>query len=117
MRRSIKESMKSALPLWGQRLLEAAATGNNAAARDRKEAQVRGVESFAKARANVACDEPADKIRALLPIFLNTPVQDERELRDLVAFAIGLANEGGLSDETKSALADSQKLIEERHEV
>jgi hypothetical protein len=76
---------------------------------------IRGVESFAKAKANVSCVEPVDKVQAMLPVFLNTPVQDERELRDLAAIAMRLANEGGLSEEIKCALEYRRSLIEERY--
>jgi hypothetical protein len=110
MRRGIKSGMKSALPLWGQRLL--AATGNNEAALERRKSLIRGVEAFTKAQAMVACQEQVDKIRALLPIFLNSPVQDATELGDLVKMGVRLAMEGALSEEAKAVMIEASKLVD-----
>jgi hypothetical protein len=112
MRRSIKRNMTSALPLWGQRLLDAVESGKSKAAKAREDALIRGVEAFAKAQAKVTCQEPLDKVRALLPMFLNSPVQDAKELRDLVQMGMKLATEGGLSAEVVIAMAGFHKLIE-----
>ena len=103
MRRAIKSDMKRAFPLWGQRLIGATA--------ERKEALVRGVEAFAKAQATLFCKEPMDKVRALLPILLNSPVQDAKELRELVDMGMRLALEGALSEEASTAIFDSLKLV------
>jgi hypothetical protein len=113
MRRGIKNGMKSALPLWGQRLIDAtAAESLSKSIKERREAQIRGVEAFTKAQAKVSCQEPVDKVRSLLPIFLNSPVQDATELRDLVEIGVRLASEGALSEEAKAAMADAKKLME-----
>jgi hypothetical protein len=111
MRRSIKSAMRSAMPFWGQRLLRDAAGGGNEADRERKEALIRGIEAFAKAQEGVKCQEPVDKVRALLPLFLNSPVQDAMELRDLVEICSRLSVEGCLTEEAKTAIAESQRLI------
>ena len=113
MRHAIKHGMKSALPLWGQRLLDAtAAESISKSAKERKEAQIRGVEAFAKAQAKVTCQKPVDKVRALLHIFLNSPVQDATELRDLVEMCVRLATENALAEEAKAAVADAKMLME-----
>jgi hypothetical protein len=111
MRRSIKSAMKSAMPFWGQRLVGDAGEGGNNVVHDRKEKQIRGIEAFAKAKAQVSCQEPADKVRALLPLFLNSLVQDAQELRDLVELGVRLADESGLSEEAKAAMSESLMLI------
>jgi hypothetical protein len=113
MRRGIKSGMKTALPLWGQRLVDSsAASASSKTAQERKEAQIHGVEAFAKAQAKVTCQEPVDKIRALLPIFLNSPVQDASELRDLVTICVRLVMEGAMSEEAKTTIIDAQQLVE-----
>jgi len=112
MRRVIQMDMKSALPLWCQNLLESASVGSSEDVNERKEAHIRRVKAFVKAQAKVTCQEPVDKIRALLPIFLNSPVQDAVELRDLTVRCARLALEGAMSEKAKTVMIESQKLVE-----
>jgi hypothetical protein len=111
MRRNIKSAMRNAMPFWGQRLLGDAGCEGNKAAKERKEAQIWGLEAFAKAQAKVTCQEPVDKVRALLPLFLNSPVQDANELRELVEMGVRLAVEGALTEEAKAAIIEAQRLV------
>ena len=104
--------MKSALPFWGQRLLDFASAGSSKDLNERKEAHIRGVNAFVKAQAKLACQQPVDTIRALLPIFLNSPVQDASELRDLNVKGARLALEDAISEEARTVMIESQKLVE-----
>jgi hypothetical protein len=111
MRRDIQSGMKSALPLWGQRLLESASAGSSKDVEDRKEAHIRGVEAFVKAQAKVTSQEPVDKVRALLPILFNSPVQDAAELRDLSVMGAMIALDSDMLEEAKTVMIESQKLV------
>jgi hypothetical protein len=105
--------MRNAFPLWGQRLLISSNPRESKFTRDRKAAHIHGTEAFSKAQAKVTCQEPVDKVRALLPICLNSPVQDAAELRELVEICVAFAiDEGALSEVAKIAMLDAQNLMD-----
>ena len=112
LRTRIRTRMRQALPLWVQRLAEdGTGKGRKARLERARQAQLWGVEMFAQAQARVQCKEPVDKIQALLPMFLNTPVQDLLELLELSHRGAKLAEECRLSEEAKAAMATAKELV------
>mmetsp|Transcript_364 Transcript_364/g.1124 ORF Transcript_364/g.1124 Transcript_364/m.1124 type:complete len:392 (+) Transcript_364:2292-3467(+) len=69
-----------------------------------------GLREYAAARKAVTCWLPSDLVRALVPMFMNTSVQDEDELRRLVLLAAEGLPEGTTVEE-EGAITEAVALL------
>lgn len=99
-RSAVSAAMMSAVPMWVLQKSEICSSWRSAIAE--------GVMAYNTARRRVTCMVPADIVRALLPMFLNTPVQDGAELAKLVCLAHSAVE---ADDELASAMRDAAALL------
>eukprot|EP00951_Prasinocladus_malaysianus_P006363 scaffold45226_cov53-Prasinocladus_malaysianus.AAC.1 len=98
-RAKVVENMRDAVPMWMRCLCEEL----TAAGPSMEE----GVGEYAVARTEVECQVEMDRVRALLPMFLNTPVQDTEELLRLVELAIPFCADGAAAE----AMVQAKSLV------
>jgi len=105
LREEILKSLASCRPFW---LVDR----NQPLLQPDEAAQV--VVRYNSLASRTACHDPADKVRALCPLLVNVPVEDHKELMELVAEIMTQARTGsaGLTDESMfSSLANFTKQI------
>ena len=108
LRSGIMQRMESALPMWLQKL----ACAENSNAGDDSDSILGGVLTYAEVNSKVTTAVPADKIRALVPLLLNSPVEGDGELNELVSRAFDVVNTmPNPSDEALAAMQVACQLI------
>ena len=104
LRADAMQRMEHAVPLWLQQL---------AGAEDTDSTLVAGALRYAAVQSEVNTGVPADKVRALVPLLFNSPVQGDDELKDLVMRSMDALNAMATPNgEAVSAMQESCRLIE-----
>ena len=103
-RAEVSRRIRFALPFWVRRM-------DGSTFRADIELLSYGIREYSVARRQVSCWEPADLVRALVPMFMNTSVQDEEELRLLVQWTCNSHPEG-TTDEEAEAMLEASRLLE-----
>ena len=104
LRANVMQTMEHAVPFWLQQL---------AGTEDNDSTLVAGALRYAAVQSEVNTGVPADKVRALVPLLFNSPVQGDDELKDLVMRSMGALNALAIPNgEAVSAMQESCRLIE-----
>jgi len=104
LRRLVRRSMANAMPFW-IRLLRSECQMANAIEQVEERATI-----FASVAGKVNCSRPVDLVRALLPMLLNSSVQDMAELRQLVREALKVCQPGSPA---ARGLEKARRLVEQ----
>ena len=103
-RSDVQDGMRSALPVWLDRLLlhdDSHSVGRFA----------QGIQMYVSVKSMVGCQFPADRVRALVPLLLNSPVQDEDELIELVEKALACAKSVLKTPDAIDAMEEARHLL------
>ena len=112
LRADAMQRMVHAVPVWLQQLAEAEGSDGVATGDDNDSILVAGALRYAAVRSKVTTGVPADKVRALVPLLFNSPVQGEEELKDLVVRSMNAVDAMATpSGEAVAAMQESFKLI------